>query len=50
MVKFNKGGEGFCTIKWMLPYKAIKIFTSKKSVNIHGASEKANPKKMDQVF
>ena len=34
----------------MVPYNTIKIFTSKKSVNIQGVSQKAGPKRMDDIF
>ena len=34
----------------MVPYNTIKIFTSKKSVIIPGVSQKADPKRMDDIF
>ena len=34
----------------MVPYTTIKIFTSKKSVNIQGVSQNAGSKRMDDIF
>ena len=34
----------------MVPYTTIKIFTSKKSVNIQGVSQNTDSKRMDDIF